>query len=100
MVIETTMLTIRPGMRELFEQNFEEAKEILAAASGFYSAELARGIERPSSYLLLVRWETLESHTEGFRGSELSLRLRALIGPFIDEQTPPTMEHHEPISHW
>ena len=57
---------------------------------GSSSASL-RGIERPSAFLLVIAWETLEDHTVGFRGGELFVEWRALIGPFFAE--PPEVEH-------
>ena len=43
---------------------------MLVTASGFGSYTVSRGIERSSRYLLLVEWETVEDHTERFRGTE------------------------------
>jgi heme-degrading monooxygenase HmoA len=99
MILEQALFTIRPGAEGDFEAAFEQAKELLAAAPGFRSAELARGVEHPCTYLLLVRWERLEDHTEGFRNSDLFARWRALLGPFFDAAQPPAVEHHLPISH-
>ena len=61
-------------------------------AAGFVEFE-AHGwcVERPSVYLFTIRWETLEHHTEGFRGSDLFTRWRALIGPHFDGA--PQVEH-------
>jgi heme-degrading monooxygenase HmoA len=54
-----------------------------------------RCIETPHRYLLLVEWETLEDHTEGFRGSADYERWKALVHhlyyPF------PTGEHYKGI---
>ena len=46
---------------------------------GYLSHELLRCIETGSRYLLLVRWETLEHHTQGFRGSPEYQRWKALL---------------------
>jgi heme-degrading monooxygenase HmoA len=53
-------------------------------------------VERPSVYLLLVEWERVEDHTEGFRGSELYERWRSLLHPFFAE--PAAVEHFAPLS--
>ena len=60
-------------------------------AAGFVSLRLLRGIESPSRYLLLVEWETLEDHTEGFRKSAGYEEWRALLHHFYDPF--PTVEH-------
>ena len=44
-------------------------------------------------YLLLVQWEKLSDHTEGFRGWALFQQWRAVIGPFFDGA--PAVEHYE-----
>jgi heme-degrading monooxygenase HmoA len=45
----------------------------------------------PSEYLLLVRWNTLEDHTVGFRGSADDEHWPKLLHPFYDPF--PTVEH-------
>ena len=44
-------------------------------------------------HLLLVEWQTLEDHTEGFRGSEEYQEWRRLLHGFYDPF--PTVEHFE-----
>ena len=91
MVLERAQLPIAPGREAEFEAAFDEAKAVLASSAGFVSATLSRGVESPSSYLLLVEWERLEDHTEGFRGSAAFAQWRALVGPFF--ASPPDVEH-------
>jgi hypothetical protein len=45
---------------------------------------------------LHLEWETLEDHTEGFRGGPLFAEWRAIIGPFFAE--PPQVEHWAPTA--
>ena len=52
--------------------------------------------ERPGTYLLLVGWDTVEAHTEGFRGSPEYHRWRELLHPFYEPF--PIVEHFAPIS--
>ena len=90
-ITEQAVLDVKPGLEEEFELAFGEAKAIVAAAPGFRSLKLLRCIETPSRYLLLVSWERLEDHTEGFRQSaryeEWSRLLHSFYEPF------PTVEH-------
>ncbi|MGY0037408.1 antibiotic biosynthesis monooxygenase family protein [Pedobacter sp. NJ-S-72] len=51
-----------------------------------------RCIENPDQYLLLVRWETLEDHTIGFRGSDEYLKWKELLHHFYDPF--PKVEHY------
>jgi hypothetical protein len=54
---------------------------------------MQRCIERPSTYLLLNEWDTVEDRTVGFRQSELFVRWRELIGPY--SVAAPEVEHFE-----
>jgi len=96
MILEEAVITIRPGTAAEFEAALAEARGVIAAADGFSSLELHRGIESPERYVLLVRWETLDDHIVGFRQSEAFARWRSLIGPYF--QSPPVVEHLEPVA--
>ena len=96
MILERALFHIKPGCETDFEAAFAEAKEQLAAAAGFQSLALGRGIEDRSSYQLLVSWDQLSDHTEGFRGSEAFVEWRRLLSPFFDAQAP-EVEHFEPL---
>lgn len=94
MILEAAQLSIKPGREAAFEAAMRQARPLIEASPGFGGIEVRRCIERPNSYLLLVRWETLEDHTVGFRGSERYLQWRALLHDFYDPF--PTVEHFEP----
>jgi len=69
MILEVAALDVRPGQEAAFEAAFGRAASIIAASAGYISHELKRCFEKRHRYLLLVQWETLEHHTQGFRGS-------------------------------
>lgn len=91
-ILEVALLTVRPGQEGAFEAAFAQAAPIIASMRGYLSHELQRCIERPNGYVLLVRWQTLEDHTVGFRGSAEYQRWRALLHHFYDPF--PTVEHY------
>jgi heme-degrading monooxygenase HmoA len=95
MVREHAVLEVIAGQEAAFEEAFTTAKAIIAAAAGFGSLRLSRCVERPNRYLLLVEWERLEDHTEGFRGSSAFQDWRRLLHHFYDP--PPTVEHYEDV---
>jgi heme-degrading monooxygenase HmoA len=95
MILEHASLDVRAGEEQRFEAAFAEAKAIISASAGFRGLRLERCIERPSSYLLLVEWDRLEDHTEGFRGSAAFEKWRGLLHHFYDPF--PTVEHFERI---
>jgi heme-degrading monooxygenase HmoA len=95
MILELAILDIRPGESAAFENAFAEAKSIISAMPGFSHLELRRCLESPDRYVLLVGWDRLEDHTEGFRGSRDYERWRALLHHFYDPF--PRVEHYEPV---
>jgi len=95
MILEVAMLDVVPGHEDEFEAAFAIASNIIASMPGYISHELQRCIENPSRYILLVRWESLEDHTVGFRGSPRYQEWRALLHHFYDPF--PTVEHFEAV---
>jgi heme-degrading monooxygenase HmoA len=91
---EVAPLDVIPGREDEFERAFGEAEKIISASPGFVDLELSRCVERPNRYLLLVRWETLEDHTVGFRQGPLYPRWRELLHHFYDPF--PVVEHYRP----
>jgi heme-degrading monooxygenase HmoA len=96
MVLEHACLDVIPGREGAFEEAFGRAKGIIASMPGFRSLRLERCIEQTRRYLLLVEWERLEDHTEGFRGSPAYEEWRSLLHHFYDPF--PTVEHFETIT--
>lgn len=96
MILETAILTIKPGQSAAFEAAMREARPLIAATTGFQRIEVRPCIETPDRYLLLVWWDTLEAHTEGFRKSERYGPWRELLHRFYDPF--PLVEHYrEPL---
>ncbi len=96
MITEHALLSVIPGQEAEFMETMERAKSIIASAPGFVSLRVERCIERPSYFLLLVEWETLEAHTEGFRQSGAFAEWRSLLHHFYDPF--PVVEHFEPVT--
>ena len=96
MILEHAPLDVIPGREHDFEAAFAEAKAIISSMPGFRTLRLERCIERPTRYLLLAEWESLEDHTEGFRTSPEYERWRALLHHFYDPF--PTVEHYENVT--
>ena len=92
MILEHAPLDVIAGREAEFEAAFATARPIIASMPGFVSLRLSRCIESPNRYLLLVEWERLEDHTEGFRGSPEYQAWRSLLHHFYDPF--PTVEHY------
>lgn len=91
MILEAATLNVKAGQESDFEAAFKQASPIIASMKGYISHELQRCIEVPNKYLLLVKWETLEDHTVGFRTSAEYQEWRKLLHHFYDPF--PMVEH-------
>ena len=96
MILEAVFLHVIPGKETEFEAAFRQASPIIAAMNGCRAHELQRCLETPGKYLLLVRWETLEDHTVGFRQSAQYQEWKRLLHHFYDPF--PTVEHFEVVN--
>ena len=91
MILEAAVLNVKAHQNREFESAFEKAKHIISASPGYLSHELNRCLEVENQYLLLVRWRTLEDHTEGFRKSTPYTEWKQLLHHFYD---PFPIVHH------
>lgn len=96
MILEVAILDVKPGQTKAFEADFAKSQTIIAAIAGYQTHDLRRCLENPSRYILLVQWETLEAHTQGFRGSADYPQWKALLHHYY--VAFPTVEHYEAIA--
>ena len=96
MILELATIDIKQGTNADFERALDQAQHVISKAEGYISHQFQKCIERDNRYILLIRWVTLEAHTEGFRNSELFKEWRGLIGQFFEK--PPLVEHYEVLS--
>jgi heme-degrading monooxygenase HmoA len=94
-ITEHALLEVTPGQEETFVAAMGSAKRHIAGSPGFVSLRVERCLERPHCFLLLVEWEHLEDHTEGFRGSAAYEEWRSALHHFYDPF--PVVEHFEPV---
>jgi heme-degrading monooxygenase HmoA len=95
MILEVAVLNVKKDQTAAFEAAFKQASPIIASMPGYSSHELQRCLEVPNRYILLVRWETLEDHTIGFRQSAEYQEWKRLLHHFYDPF--PTVEHYEMV---
>ena len=84
MILEHALLSIKPGQSAAFEAAMAEARPLIAASPGFRSIAVRKSCENSDSYLLLVEWDDIASHRDGFRTSERYKQWRDLLHRFYD----------------
>jgi heme-degrading monooxygenase HmoA len=93
MFIERAEIPVKEGMEEAFAAAMVgKGLAILAAAPGCTSVRIGRGVENPGKFILLLEWDSVESHialtkTPGFE------EFKALAGPYFGGA--PNMEHFD-----
>lgn len=70
MIYEIAHLPVREDRIDGFRQDFARVEHLLARAEGYLGHALARGIESPGVFTLIVQWRALADHTPGFEASE------------------------------
>lgn len=90
-VLEIADFAIQPGQEDGFVAAYRRAAELVAVTPGCRSMRMTRSIETPSRFVLLVEWDDVEAHTEGFRGSDRFPTWREHISPYL--AAPPHVEH-------
>ena len=91
MILEAAMLNVKESLESEFEASFTKASSIISSMPGYISHELHRCIEIKGKYLLLVRWNNLEDHMIGFRGSPAYQKWKRLLHQFY--KPFPAVEH-------
>ena len=95
MITEIALLKIRKNQSEEFENSFAKAQRIIKARKGYIAHELQKCMEQENKYLLIVRWERLEDHTEGFRKSDEYGEWKKLLHHYY--YPFPEVEHYKKI---
>ncbi|MBL8790916.1 MAG: antibiotic biosynthesis monooxygenase [Rhizobiales bacterium] len=94
MITEHAILQVKAGQADAFTAAMREAEPLIAATPGFLGIAVLPCVETPDRFLLLVRWESVEAHEKGFRGSDRYLRWKALLHHFYEPF--PSVGHYGP----
>ena len=96
MIEELAYIEVKPGMEAAFEQGVTLAAPLFLRALGCRGIKLCQGIESPLSYLLRVKWDTVENHMVDFRGSTDFQKWRELVAHCFAQ--PPRVEHVQVVA--
>jgi heme-degrading monooxygenase HmoA len=84
MVLEITVLDVRPGTEAEFESVLPEALDLIVTAPGYCGHTVRRHSENSNRYILLVHWKRQEDSEENFRGTARHRRLKAMLHRFYE----------------
>ena len=96
MILEHAVLNVRTGQEKNFESAMGRVRPLIESTPGFQAMELRPCVERQGRYLLLVWWESVEAHTQGFRGSDRYQEWKAALHHFYDP-FPQVQHYAEPL---
>jgi len=93
MVLEMAVLQVKAQLGDGFLAAFGQAQGLLEGMPGYRGHQLQRCLEKRDQFLLLVAWDKVEDHTEGFRRSPEYQKWKALLHPYYEPF--PEVRHYE-----
>lgn len=70
MIHEIALFLVKTDRIDAFTHAFDEVAHLLSRAKGYAAHQLMQGVETASHFYLIVQWQKLEDHTQGFETSE------------------------------
>jgi heme-degrading monooxygenase HmoA len=95
MILEIATIEVLAGKEAELETGVDKARALFNRAKGCRGISLRKGVESPSTYLLMIEWETLENHMVDFRLSDDFQLWRSLVGHCF--ASPPSVSHSEDV---
>jgi quinol monooxygenase YgiN len=87
MIIETALFKLNPGQGDAFMERAADGVKIFQQAVGCLGMEIRRSAEDPDTYMMFVKWATLENHIVDFKNSEGVKQWRAMIADLLAAPT-------------
>jgi quinol monooxygenase YgiN len=66
-----------------FEESYQKAESILRGSEHCMGYRLLRGHEEPENWILLLEWDSVDGHEQGFRKAPAFKEFLTLVRPFI-----------------
>lgn len=95
MIVEYVRYTIDAAQRAAFDAAYVKAGVVLSRSPNCLDWDLTRCHEDPSSYVLRIRWDSIDGHLRTFRGSGMFQDFVTAIRDYIPAITK--MRHYEVI---
>lgn len=84
MITEIVRYTIDPAEAPHFEAAYRAAAEVLRSSGFCLGCEIIRGVEHPENWIVILRWESVDAHLNGFRKSPSFKTFVALVRPYFE----------------
>ena len=82
MLLERAEILIKEGQEDGFAAAMKDRGiQLLASVPGVISVNVGRGVENPGKFMLLVEWESMDTHS-AYNKAPVCGEVRALIGRF------------------
>jgi len=85
MITEVIRYRIPAAQAEHFEQAYHQTETILRASEHCLGYQLLHGIEEPENWVLLLFWDSVEGHEQGFRREKYFREFFNLVKPFLNQ---------------
>jgi heme-degrading monooxygenase HmoA len=82
-ITEVVEIELREGTVDLFMTAAEECRPLFERSPGFIGFEAHQVIERPSTIMILIRWESVAHHMDMFRNSPEYTLWRENVGVYF-----------------
>ena len=96
MIVELAILRARPGTADQMRAGLQAARAVISRAEGYRGSTFHQGIEDPQRFVLRIEWDSVEAHTEGFRGGPLFPEWRSHWGEYLDGT--PDVQHYQVVA--
>ncbi len=83
MTTELIHYRVESGQEEAFLQSYRDAGVFLDRAPECLGYEVLRGAEEPENFVVIIHWESIEQHEQGFRKSPDFPSFFAAVKPFF-----------------
>jgi quinol monooxygenase YgiN len=85
MTTEVIRYKVPAGQASAFEEAYRKTEPILQNSSHCLGYRLLRGVEEPENWVLLLTWDSVEGHEQGFRKEPGFREFLSLVKPFLGQ---------------
>jgi len=85
MTTEVIRYKVPAGQAPAIEEVYRKTEPILQNSSHCLGYQLLRGVEEPGNWILLLTWDSVEGHEQGFRQEQGFRAFFGFVKPFLSQ---------------